>query len=73
MEHGSWSMAHADAFLSLKLEFADFGRTDDGLEKYLKIFGKERHVSEKNRFEITSHLVQDIFTIARKSQNSIKN
>ena len=36
MEHGSWSMAHADAFLSLKLEFADFGRTDVGLEKSLK-------------------------------------
>ena len=73
MEHGSWSMAHADAFLSLKLEFADFGRTDDGLEKDLKIFGKECRTSDKNSFEITSHLDQDIFAIARKLQNSLKN
>ena len=44
-----------------------------GLKIYLEIFGKERRTSEKNRFEIASHLAQDIFAIARKFQNSIKN
>ena len=59
-------------FKRLKSEFSDFGRTDDGLEKCLKIFGKERRTSEKNSFEITSHFAQDIFAIARKFQNSVK-
>jgi len=67
------SAAHANTFKWLKLEFADFGRTDVGLQKYLKRFGKKRRTSEKNSFEITSHLAQDIFAIARKLQNSIKN
>ena len=43
------------------------------LKIYLEIFGKERRTSEKNRFEIALHLAQDIFAIARKFQNSIKN
>lgn len=68
----STSVAHANTFKWLKLEFADFGKTDVGLESYLKIFGKERRTSEKKSFEITSHLAQDIFAIARELQNSIK-
>ena len=67
------SVAHANTFKWLKLEFAEFGKTDDGLEKYLKIFGKERRTSEKTSFEIASYLAKDIFAIARKLQNSIKN
>ena len=59
-------MAYANSFKWLKLEFADFGRADVGFEKYLKIFGKERCTFEKNSFEITSYLAQDIFAIARK-------
>jgi len=67
------SAAYANSFKWLKFEFADFGRADGGLEKYLKIFGKERRTSEKNSFEITSYLAQAIFAIARKLQNPTKN
>ena len=67
------SVAHANAFKWLKLEFTDFGRTVVWLKKYQEILGKERRTSEKNSFEIASHLAQDIFAIARKLQNSIKN
>ena len=55
------SAAHAYTFKWLQLEFADIGRTDVGLEKYLNFFGKERRISEKNSFEIASQL--DIFAI----------
>ena len=44
-----------------------------GLKNIKKTFGKERRISEKNSFEVASHLAQDIFAIARKLQNSIKN
>ena len=55
------SAAHANTFKWLKLEFADFGRTDVGLEKYLKTFGNERRTSAKNSFQIASHLALDVF------------
>ena len=44
-----------------------------GLKNILKVLGKERRTSERSSFEIASHLDQDIFAIARKLQNSIKN
>ena len=60
-------MAHADKFQRLKLDFADFGRTDDGLEKYLKTFGKEHRNSEKKTVSKLPHIWPKTFSGSQRN------